>query len=97
MPPYRGWWRFISPSKIDSIPLVSSKLITNIIFSIYRTPLTLGLYILIIYTSPLYIWIVITIISRLTTYYNYKARLIFLLIIKYTRIATFSLYRSWNP
>jgi hypothetical protein len=82
------------PSRIDSIPLVSSKLITNIIFSIYRTPLTLGLYILIIYTSPLYIWIIITIISRLTTYYNYKDRLIALLIIKYTRIAAFSLYRS---
>jgi len=30
------------------MPLVFSKLITNIIFSIYRTPLTLGLYILII-------------------------------------------------
>jgi hypothetical protein len=76
------------------MPLVSSKLITNIIFSIYRAPLTLGLYILIIYTSPLYIWIVITIISRLTTYHNYKDRLIALLIIKYTRIAAFSLYRS---
>jgi hypothetical protein len=35
------------------MPLVSSKLITNIIFSIYRTPLTLELYILIIYTGPL--------------------------------------------
>jgi len=79
------------------MPLVLSKLITNIIFSIYRTPLTLGLYILIIYTSPLYIWIVITIISRLTACYNYKDRLIVLLIIKHTRIAAFSLYRSWNP
>jgi len=29
------------------MPLVSSKLITNIIFSIYRIPITLGLYILI--------------------------------------------------
>jgi hypothetical protein len=76
------------------MPLVSSKLITNIIFSIYRTPLTLGLYILIIYTSPLYIWIVTTIISRLTTYYNYKDRLIALLIIKHTRMAAFGLYRS---
>jgi hypothetical protein len=82
---------------MDSIPLVSSKLITNIIFSVYRTPLTLGLYILIIYTSPLYIWIVITAISRLTTYYNYKDRLIALLIIKHTRIAAFGSYRSWNP
>jgi hypothetical protein len=74
--------------------LVLSKLITNIIFSIYRTSLTLGLYILIIYTGPLYVWIVITIISRLTTYYNYKDRLIVLLIIKYIYIAAFGLYRS---
>ena len=79
------------------MPLVFSKLITNIIFSIYRTPLTLGLYILIIYTSLLYIQIIITIISRLTTYYNYKDRLIALLIIKYTYIAAFGLYRSQNP
>ena len=83
IPPYYGWQRFISPSKINSIPLVSSKLIINIIFSIYRTPLTLGLYTLIIYTSPLYVWIIITVISRLTTYYNYKDRLIALLIIKH--------------
>ena len=54
------------------MPLISSKLITNIIFSIYRTPLTLGLYILIIYTGPLYIWIVITAISGLTACYNYE-------------------------
>src|SRR5712672_4759393 len=85
----------MSPSRIDSIPSVSSKLITNIIFSICGTPLTLGLYILIIYTSPLYVWIVITIISRLTTYYNYKDRLIALLIIKHIRVASFSLYRSY--
>jgi hypothetical protein len=84
----------MSPSRIDSMPSVSSKLITNIIFSIYRTPATLGLYILIIYTSLLYIWIVTTIISRLTACYNYKDRLIALLIIKYTRIAAFGLYRS---
>ena len=76
------------------MPSVSSKLITNIIFAIYRTPLTLGLYTLIIYTGPLYVWIVITIISGLTAYYNYKDRLIALLIIKHTRIAAFSLYRS---
>jgi hypothetical protein len=76
------------------MPLVSSKLITNIIFSVYRTPSTLGLYTLIIYTSPLYVWIVITTISRLTTCYNHKDRLIALLIIKHTRIATFSSYRS---
>jgi len=79
------------------MPLVFSKLITNIIFSICGTPLTLGLYTLIIYTGPLYVWIVITAISRLTTCYNYKDRLIALLIIKHTRIAAFSLYRSWNP
>jgi len=76
------------------MPLVSSKLITNIIFSIYGTPSTLGLYTLMIYTGPLYIWIVITIISRLTTCYNHKDRLIALLIIKHTYIAAFGLYRS---
>ena len=79
------------------MPLVLSKLITIIIFSIYRTPLTLELYTLIIYTGPLYIYIIIAIISRLTAYYNYKDRLIALLIIRHTHIATFSLYRSWNP
>jgi len=87
----------MSPNRIDSIPLVSSKLITNIMLSIYGTPLTLGLYILIICTGPLYIWIVITVISRLTAYYNYADRLIALLIIKHIYIATFGLYRSWNP
>jgi len=87
----------MSPNRIDSVPLISSKLITNIIFSIYGTPLTLKLYTLIIYTSPLYIWIVITAISRLTACYNYKDRLIALLIIKHTRIAAFGSYRSWNP
>jgi hypothetical protein len=76
------------------MPLVSSKRITDIIFSVYRTPSTLGLYILIIYTGPLYIWIVTTVISRLTAYYNYKDRLIALLIIKHTYIAAFGLYRS---
>jgi hypothetical protein len=79
------------------VPLVFSKPITNIMFSVYGTPLTLKLYILIIYTSPLYIWIVTIIISRLTTCYNYKDRLIVLLVIKYTYMAAFSLYRSWNP
>jgi len=76
------------------VPLVSSKLITNIIFSIYRTLLTLRLYILIIYIGPLYVWIIITVISRLTTCYNYKNRLIALLIIKHIYIAAFGLYRS---
>jgi hypothetical protein len=84
----------MSPNRIDSIPLVLSKLITDIIFSIYGTPLTLGLYTLIIYTGPLYVCIVITIISRLTACYNYKDRLIALLIIKHTRIAAFGSYRS---
>ncbi len=97
IPPYRRWQRFISPSRIDLAYSVSSRLIIDIIFSIYRTPLTLRLYILIIYTSPLYIQIIITIISRLTTCYNYKDRLIALLIIKHTRIAAFGLYRSQNP
>ena len=94
IPPHRGQQRFISPNRIDSIPLVLSKLITNIIFSIYRTPLTLGLYILIIYTGPLYIQIVIIIIFRLTAYYNYKNRLIALLIIKHIYITAFGLYKS---
>jgi len=76
------------------MPLVLSKLITNIIFSIYRTPLTLRLYILIIYTGPLYVWIITTIISGLTAYYNHKDRLIVLLIIKHTYMAAFGLYRS---
>jgi len=40
---------------------------------------------------------VITAISRLTACHNYKARLIFLLIIKHTRVAAFGSYRSWNP
>jgi len=84
----------MSPSRIDFIPSVFSKLIINIIFSVYGTPLTLGLYILIIYTSPLYVWIIITAISRLTACYNYKDRLIALLIIKHTYIAAFSSYRS---
>jgi hypothetical protein len=41
-----------------------------------------------------HVTIIITIISRLTACYNYKDRLIVLLIIKYTRIAAFGLYRS---
>ena len=84
----------MSPNKIDFIPLVFSKLITNIIFSVYKTLLTLKLYILIIYTSPLHVWIVITAISKLTACYNYKDRLIALLIIKHTYMAAFGLYRS---
>jgi len=74
--------------------LISSKLITNIMFSIYGTPLTLGLYILIIYTGPLYVWIIITAISGLTACYNHEDRLIALLIIKHIYIAAFSLYKS---
>ena len=76
------------------MPLVFSKLIADIIFTVYGTPSTLGLYILIIYTGPLYIWIIITVISGLTACYNYKDRLIALLIIKHTYIAAFGLYRS---
>jgi hypothetical protein len=82
------------PNRMDSVPLVSNKLITNIIFSVCGTPLTLKLYILIICTSPLYIWIVVTVISRLTAYYDHEDGLIALLIIKYTRVAAFGLYRS---
>jgi len=33
----------MSPSRIDFIYLVSSKLIIDIMFSVYATPLTLGL------------------------------------------------------
>ena len=84
----------MSPNKIDFVPLISNKLIINIIFSVYKTPLTLKLYILIIYINPLYIRIVITVIIRLITYYNYKNKLIALLIIKYIYIAVFSLYKS---
>jgi len=40
---------------------------------------------------------VITAISGLTACHDYKARLIFLLIIKHTYMAAFGLYRSWNP
>ena len=84
----------MSPNRIDSMPSVSSKLIADIMFAVCGTPSTLGLYTLIIYTGPLYIWIVITVISRLTACHNYKDRLIALLIIKHTRIAAFGLYRS---
>ena len=84
----------MSPNRINSVPSVSSKLIINIIFSVYGTPSTLGLYILIIYTGPLYIWIVITIISGLIACHDYKDRLIALLIIKHTRMAAFGSYRS---
>jgi len=76
------------------MPLVSSKLITNIMFSVYGTPLTLRLYILIICTGPLYVWIVITVISGLTACYNYKDRLTALLIIKHIYMAAFGSYRS---
>jgi len=76
------------------MPSVSSKLIADIIFSIYGTPSTLGLYILIIYTGPLYVWIVITAISGLIACHDHKDRLIALLIIKHTRIAAFSSYRQ---
>jgi len=79
------------------VPLVSSKLITNIMFSVCGTPLTLGLYTLIICIRLLYVWIVITAMSGLTACHNHKDRLIALLIIKHMRIAAFGLYRSWNP
>ena len=87
----------MSPKKIVLVFLVLSKLITDIIFSIRGTPATLGLYTLIIYTGPLYVWIIMTVISRLTGCYNYKAGPISLLTIKYTRVAAFGSYRSWNP
>ena len=84
----------MSPNKMDSVPSDSSKLIANIMFSVYGTPSTLGLYTLMICTGPLYVWIIITAISGLTAYHDHEDRLIALLIIKHTRIATFSSYRS---
>ena len=88
MPPHYRWQIFMSPRRIDLAFLVLSKLITNIMFSIYSTPATLGLYILMICTGPLYIQIIITIVSKLTSYYNYEV---------YIYIADFRLYRSQNP
>ena len=84
----------MSSNRIDSVPLVFSKLIADIMFSVCGTPLTLKLYTLIICTGPLYVWIVITVISGLTTCHDHEDRLIALLIIKYTRVAAFGLYRS---
>ena len=94
IPPHYKQQRFISPKRIDLAFLVSSKLIVDTIFSVCGTLMTLKLYTLIIYTGPLYIWTVITTISRLTACHNHKDRLIALLIIKYIYIATFGLYRS---
>jgi hypothetical protein len=84
----------MSPNRIDSVPSVSNKLITDIIFSVCGTPLTLGLYTLIICTGPLHVWIVATAISRLTACHDHEDGLIALLIIKHTRVAAFGLYRS---
>ena len=74
--------------------LVLNKLIADIIFSVYGYSIlaTLGLYTLMIYTGPLYVWIVITAISKLTGCYNYKAEPIFLLTIKHTYMAAFKSY-----
>ena len=77
--------------------LVLSKLIIDIMFFVYSTPATLGLYTLIIYTGPLYVWIVMTTISGLTGCHDYEVGLISLLTIKYMCVAAFGLYRSWNP
>ena len=96
VPPYYKWWRFMSPKRIDSVSSVSSRLIADIIFFVCGTPVMLGLYILIIYTSPLYIWIVIIAIFKLTGCYDCKAEPISLLTIKYIYMAVFGLYRSWN-
>ena len=73
---------------------VFNKLIINIIFSIYTTPTTLRLYILIIYTSPLNIWIIMTAISGLTGCHDYEAGPISLLTIKHICVTAFGLYRS---
>jgi len=74
--------------------LVFNKLIANIIFFICVTPTTLKLYILIIYTGPLYVWIVITAMSKLTTCHDYVAKLISLLIIKHTHVIAFGSYKN---
>ena len=97
VPPYYRWWRFMSSKRIDSTFLVLSKFIADIIFSVCSTPATLRLYTLMICTSPLYVWIVITVISGLTGCHNYKAGPIFLLTIKHIHVAAFGSYRSWNP
>src|SRR6266571_2667198 len=97
MPPHRGWWKFMSFKRIDSAFSVSSKLIADIIFSICGTLATLGLYTLMICTSPLYVWIVITAISGLTGCYDHEAGPISLLTIKHMCVVAFGSYRSWNP
>ena len=84
------------PKKINSIFLVLSKLIADIMFFIYGIFATLGLYILMIYTGLLYVWIVITAIFKLIGCHNYKAGPIFLLTIKHIYVAAFGLYRNWN-
>ena len=84
----------MSPKRIDSVSLVLSKLIADIMFSVYSTPTTLGLYTLMICTGPLYIWIVITTISGLTGCHDHDTGPISLLTIKYIYIAAFGLYRS---
>ena len=87
----------MSPRRIVLVFLVLSRLIIDIMFSVYSTPAILKLYILIICTGPLYVWIVMTIISRLTNCHDYKAGPISLLTIKHIYITAFGLYRSWNP
>ena len=67
----------MSFKKIDFVSSVSNKLITNIMFSVCGTFAMLKLYILIICTGPLYVWIIITAISELTGCHNYKAKPIF--------------------
>ena len=73
---------------------VLSRLIADIIFAVCSTSVMLGLYILMICTGPLYVWIVITAISELTGCYNYEAGPISLLTIKHIYMAAFRLYRS---
>src|SRR6266550_7178183 len=86
MPPHCRWWRFISFKKINSTFSVLNKFIADIIFFVYGTFAILKFYTLIVCTSPLYIWIVITIMSKLIGCYDYKAGLIYLLIMKHTHI-----------
>ena len=84
----------MSPKGINSAFLVSSRLITDTIFFVCGTFAILGLYILIICTGPLYVWIVITAISELTGCHDYKAKPISLLIIKHICVTAFGLYRN---
>ena len=84
----------MSPKRIDLVFSVFSRLIADTMFSICSTPATLKLYTLMIYTGPLYIWIVITIMSKLISCHDHKAGPISLLTIKYIQVTAFGSYKS---